>query len=67
MPDKRTGKNKHCQVYRGIRDDGVGIIVKMLKLDYPSPHAFIHFSWSCDRSERHSGQNPCSQYLLWRF
>jgi PAS domain S-box-containing protein len=24
-------------VYRGIRDDGVGVVVKMLKLDYPSP------------------------------
>ncbi|MBW4428932.1 MAG: AAA family ATPase [Nostoc desertorum CM1-VF14] len=24
-------------VYRGIRDDGVRIVVKMLKLDYPSP------------------------------
>ncbi|WP_459195234.1 PAS domain S-box protein [Nostoc sp. FACHB-892] len=30
-------------VYRGIRDDGVGIIVKMLKLDYPSPQELTRY------------------------
>ncbi|MBW4455351.1 MAG: AAA family ATPase [Nostoc indistinguendum CM1-VF10] len=30
-------ESSNSLVYRGIRDDGVGIIVKMLKLDYPSP------------------------------
>ncbi|MBW4448142.1 MAG: AAA family ATPase [Spirirestis rafaelensis WJT71-NPBG6] len=30
-------------VYRGIRDDGVGIVVKMLKLDYPSPQEITRY------------------------
>ncbi|MEH2003545.1 MAG: serine/threonine-protein kinase PknK, partial [Nostoc sp.] len=30
-------ESSNSLVYRGIRDDGVGMIVKMLKLDYPSP------------------------------
>ncbi|MCC5661152.1 AAA family ATPase, partial [Nostoc sp. XA010] len=30
-------ESSNSLVYRGIRDDGVGLIVKMLKLDYPSP------------------------------
>ncbi|OUL32016.1 serine/threonine protein kinase [Nostoc sp. RF31YmG] len=30
-------------VYRGIREDGVAIIVKMLKLDYPSPQELIRY------------------------
>ncbi|MBD2731555.1 protein kinase, partial [Nostoc sp. FACHB-892] len=30
-------------VYRGIRDDGVGIVVKMLKLDYPSPQELTRY------------------------
>lgn len=113
-------ESSNSLVYRGIRDDGVGIVVKMLKLDYPCPqeltryrqeykitrslkirrsyqsiqpaglsthsgdslrrfwgrvpremdaqapryllpHALIHFSRCCDRTLRHSGQNPCSQ------
>ncbi|MEH2446326.1 MAG: serine/threonine-protein kinase PknK [Nostoc sp.] len=29
-------ESSNSLVYRGIRDDGVGIVVKMLKLDYPS-------------------------------
>lgn len=30
-------------VYRGIRDDGVGIVVKMLKLDYPSAQELTRY------------------------
>ncbi|MBW4423668.1 MAG: AAA family ATPase [Nostoc desertorum CM1-VF14] len=30
-------------VYRGIRDDGVAIIVKILKLDYPSPQELTRY------------------------
>ncbi|MBD2451378.1 AAA family ATPase [Nostoc sp. FACHB-152] len=30
-------------VYRGIRADGVGIVVKMLKLDYPSPQELTRY------------------------
>ncbi|MEH2137524.1 AAA family ATPase [Nostoc sp.] len=30
-------------VYRGMRDDGVGIVVKMLKLDYPSPQELTRY------------------------
>ncbi|MEH2251301.1 AAA family ATPase [Nostoc sp.] len=30
-------ESSNSLVYRGIRDDGVGIVVKMLKQDYPSP------------------------------
>ncbi|MBD2534559.1 serine/threonine-protein kinase PknK, partial [Nostoc flagelliforme FACHB-838] len=30
-------------VYRGIRDDGVALIVKMLKLDYPSPQELTRY------------------------
>ncbi|AUB43086.1 Serine/threonine protein kinase (plasmid) [Nostoc flagelliforme CCNUN1] len=30
-------------VYRGIRDDGVGVVVKMLKLDYPSPQELTRY------------------------
>ncbi|MBE9007523.1 AAA family ATPase [Fortiea sp. LEGE XX443] len=30
-------------VYRGIRDDGVAIAIKMLKLDYPSPQELTRY------------------------
>ncbi|MEH1962133.1 MAG: AAA family ATPase [Nostoc sp.] len=30
-------------VYRGIREDGVALIVKMLKLDYPSPQELTRY------------------------
>ncbi len=30
-------ESSNSLVYRGIRDDGVALIVKILKLDYPSP------------------------------
>src|SRR6476619_3166475 len=30
-------------VYRGIKDDGVAIVVKILKLDYPSPQELTRY------------------------
>jgi PAS domain S-box-containing protein len=36
-------ESSNSLVYRGIRDDGVGIIVKMLKLDYPSPQELTRY------------------------
>ncbi|MEH1951871.1 MAG: AAA family ATPase [Nostoc sp.] len=36
-------ESSNSLVYRGIRDDGVGIIVKMLKLDYPSPQELTSY------------------------
>ncbi|MHC5747545.1 MAG: AAA family ATPase [Nostoc sp.] len=36
-------ESSNSLVYRGIRDDGVGIVVKMLKLDYPSPQELTRY------------------------
>ncbi|MEH2361815.1 AAA family ATPase [Nostoc sp.] len=36
-------ESSNSLVYRGIRDDGVAIIVKMLKLDYPSPQELTRY------------------------
>ncbi|WP_308189918.1 serine/threonine-protein kinase [Nostoc sp. XA010] len=36
-------ESSNSLVYRGIRDDGVGIVVKMLKLDYPSPQEITRY------------------------
>ncbi|MEH2038016.1 protein kinase domain-containing protein, partial [Nostoc sp.] len=36
-------ESSNSLVYRGIRDDGVGIAVKMLKLDYPSPQELTRY------------------------
>ncbi|MHC5771948.1 MAG: ATP-binding protein, partial [Nostoc sp.] len=36
-------ESSNSLVYRGIRDDGVEIIVKMLKLDYPSPQELTRY------------------------
>ena len=36
-------ESSNSLVYRGIRDDEVGIIVKMLKLDYPSPQELTRY------------------------
>ena len=36
-------ESSNSLVYGGIRDDGVGIIVKMLKLDYPSPQELTRY------------------------
>ncbi|MEH2107730.1 MAG: AAA family ATPase [Nostoc sp.] len=36
-------ESSNSLVYRGIRDDGVGIIVKMLKLDYPSSQELTRY------------------------
>lgn len=30
-------------VYRGIRDDGLAIVVKLLKQDYPSPQELTRY------------------------
>ncbi|MBD2524669.1 AAA family ATPase [Nostoc sp. FACHB-133] len=36
-------ESSNSLVYRGIRDDGVAIIVKILKLDYPSPQELTRY------------------------
>ncbi|WP_089129831.1 AAA family ATPase [Tolypothrix sp. NIES-4075] len=36
-------ESSNSLVYRGIRDDGVAIVVKMLKLDYPSPQEITRY------------------------
>ncbi|MBD2534771.1 AAA family ATPase, partial [Nostoc flagelliforme FACHB-838] len=36
-------ESSNSLVYRGIRDDGVGVVVKMLKLDYPSPQEITRY------------------------
>ncbi|MEH1868925.1 MAG: AAA family ATPase [Nostoc sp.] len=36
-------ESSNSLVYRGIRDDGVAIVVKILKLDYPSPQELIRY------------------------
>ncbi|HYX13039.1 MAG TPA: AAA family ATPase [Nostoc sp.] len=36
-------ESSNSLVYRGIRDDGVGIVIKMLKLDYPSPQELTRY------------------------
>ncbi|MBD2345420.1 PAS domain S-box protein [Anabaena subtropica] len=36
-------ESSNSLVYRGIREDGVGIIVKMLKFDYPSPQELTRY------------------------
>ncbi|MEH2125152.1 AAA family ATPase [Nostoc sp.] len=36
-------ESSNSLVYRGIRDDGVGIVVKILKLDYPSPQELTRY------------------------
>lgn len=36
-------ESSNSLVYRGMRDNGVGIIVKMLKLDYPSPQELTRY------------------------
>ncbi|WP_392535328.1 AAA family ATPase [Nostoc sp. C117] len=36
-------ESSNSLVYRGIRNDGVGIVVKMLKLDYPSPQELTRY------------------------
>ncbi|MEH2040070.1 AAA family ATPase [Nostoc sp.] len=36
-------ESSNSLVYRGIKDDGVGIVVKMLKLDYPSPQELTRY------------------------
>ncbi|WP_442948017.1 AAA family ATPase [Nostoc sp.] len=36
-------ESSNSLVYQGIRDDGVAIIVKMLKLDYPSPQELTRY------------------------
>ncbi|MBD2524691.1 AAA family ATPase [Nostoc sp. FACHB-133] len=36
-------ESSNSLVYRGIRDDGVAIAVKMLKLDYPSPQELTRY------------------------
>ena len=36
-------ESSNSLVYRGIREDGVGIVVKMLKLDYPSPQELTRY------------------------
>jgi PAS domain S-box-containing protein len=36
-------ESSNSLVYRGIRDDGVGIVLKMLKLDYPSPQELTRY------------------------
>ncbi|MEH2468023.1 AAA family ATPase [Nostoc sp.] len=36
-------ESSNSLVYRGIRDDGVGIVVKMLKQDYPSPQELTRY------------------------
>ncbi|MFW9261276.1 PAS domain S-box protein [Nostoc sp. CALU 546] len=36
-------ESSNSLVYRGIRDDGVRIVIKMLKLDYPSPQELTRY------------------------
>ncbi|WP_228058319.1 AAA family ATPase [Nostoc sp. LEGE 12447] len=36
-------ESSNSLVYRGIRDDGVAIVVKMLKFDYPSPQELTRY------------------------
>jgi PAS domain S-box-containing protein len=36
-------ESSNSLVYRGIRDDGVGLVVKMLKFDYPSPQELTRY------------------------
>ncbi|MBD2728914.1 AAA family ATPase [Nostoc sp. FACHB-892] len=36
-------ESSNSLVYRGIRDDGVGIVAKILKLDYPSPQELTRY------------------------
>ncbi|MEH2283511.1 MAG: AAA family ATPase [Nostoc sp.] len=36
-------ESSNSLVYQGIRDDGVAIVVKMLKLDYPSPQELTRY------------------------
>ncbi|MHC5893556.1 AAA family ATPase [Nostoc sp.] len=36
-------ESSNSLVYRGIRDDGVALVVKMLKLDYPSPQELTRY------------------------
>ena len=36
-------ESSNSLVYRGIRDDGVAIVAKMLKLDYPSPQELTRY------------------------
>ncbi|WP_448265683.1 PAS domain-containing protein [Nostoc sp. DSM 114159] len=36
-------ESSNSLVYRGIRDDGVGIVVKILKQDYPSPQELTRY------------------------
>ncbi|WP_341529870.1 AAA family ATPase [Nostoc sp. UHCC 0302] len=36
-------ESSNSLVYRGIRDDGVAIVVKILKLDYPSPQELTRY------------------------
>ncbi|BAZ48701.1 serine/threonine protein kinase and signal transduction histidine kinase with GAF and PAS/PAC sensor [Nostoc sp. NIES-4103] len=36
-------ESSNSLVYRGIREDGVEIVVKMLKLDYPSPQELTRY------------------------
>ncbi|MEH2024063.1 AAA family ATPase [Nostoc sp.] len=40
---KKIYESSNSVVYRGIRDDGVGVVVKMLKLDYPSPQELTRY------------------------
>ncbi|MFN6487489.1 MULTISPECIES: AAA family ATPase [unclassified Nostoc] len=40
---KKIYESSNSLVYRGIRDDGVGVVVKMLKLDYPSPQELTRY------------------------
>ncbi|WP_442940919.1 AAA family ATPase [Nostoc sp.] len=43
IQNKILYESSNSLVYRGIRDDGVGIVVKMLKLDYPSPQELTRY------------------------
>ncbi len=36
-------ESTHSRVYRGMRDDGLAIVVKLLKQDYPSPQELIRY------------------------
>jgi serine/threonine protein kinase len=36
-------ESSNSLVYRGIRDDGLAIVVKMLKQDYPSPQELTRY------------------------
>ena len=41
--ESKIYESSNSLVYRGIREDGVGIIVKMLKQDYPSPQELTRY------------------------